>query len=196
MDQREWTRDNAEHSVLHHLLETDDTFYRTVSKYLTRLAAGIGVPQSEVEDVLGETWLEAVKMRHHFTSDGDNRRRLVNWLAKVVRGKAVDALRRLNKHRCESLGTGEEEPIADKEQKQAETAEKIEKLNALLARLQSVDPENCWLACQRHLKRKTIRELAGKTGRSANEVRCRIYRGMERMRSWASASDSLFVTAS
>lgn len=183
MNERDWRRDQIEQSAFDHLMESDPAYYRRVSKYLAHIAAHLGVPPSEIWDVVEETWLEAVKHRHLF-SDKDIERCLVCWLSKVVRGKAVDAQRRLSRNPYESLATVEGKWIAADETLHAGTSEKITQLNSLLVRLQREEPENGWLVWEHYWKRRTISELAEETGRTANEVRCRVYRGVERIRLW------------
>jgi hypothetical protein len=59
-DERNGNGDEVGPSAFDHLLETEELFYRTVSRHLARLAAGIGVPPCDVKDVVAEAWLDGV----------------------------------------------------------------------------------------------------------------------------------------
>jgi DNA-directed RNA polymerase specialized sigma24 family protein len=78
----------VEYSPFKKLLTTDRTFFRIESLFLANHAAGMGVPPSEIEDVVAETWLEAVKYGHQF-ADKDLKKRLHHWLLRVVHSKSL-----------------------------------------------------------------------------------------------------------
>lgn len=162
-------------STLDSLLTTDETFYWAESKYLARRAAAMGVPRSDVPDVVAEVWMEAVKHRHEFVGV-DAVRRLHGWMMQVVHSKAVDALRRREQHRYEALDTGKEEPFDAAEAKRAETAERNEWLDVLLAKVWAGNEVGLrWLwahACEAC----SLQQLARQSGVKRSAVESRIRR--------------------
>lgn len=115
----EGNRDEGESAHFDRRLATEELCFRKVSKHLARLAARIGVPASDLKDVVAEAWLDWVKHRNGFAYP-EVEQQLYCWLTKVTHSKAVDSLRRLDRHRCEPLPTGEEELIDDGEAKRAQ----------------------------------------------------------------------------
>lgn len=181
MNESNGSGDRAENTAFDYLLETDREFYPTESRYLARVAAGMGVPPPEVERVVGETWLEAVKNRNHFTGD-EIKQRLHHWLMKAVRGKAVDALRRLGRHPCESLGAREEQLIDDTESRNAESSELQEWFDALLDKVSPGHDESVRLFRAHYVEGLSIQELAERFGMTTDAVDSRIRRVREKVR--------------
>lgn len=180
MNQGDWRGDNVEHSAFDRLLESDKAFFRTVSRQLTRLAACLGLPPAEVEQVVAEAWLKAVKHRYLFEGVAI-KHRLRCWLIKVVSGKSVDALRRLSKHPDESLNTCENELIDATEAKRAKTAEEHEWLEVLLEEASQGDEENVCLLRLHYFQGISIPELARLYGMTDKSVDSRIRRLVKKM---------------
>jgi RNA polymerase sigma factor (sigma-70 family) len=174
----------VEYSPFKKLLTTDRTFFRIESLFLANHAAGMGVPPSEIEDVVAETWLEAVKYGHQF-ADKDLKKRLHHWLLRVVHSKAVDALRRLHHHPCESLDAVEEGPIDDVEAKRREVAELRQWLDALLDNSRVCNEEIPRLLDAHFYQGRSIQELADESGTTAKSVDCRLRRGLYKLRELA-----------
>jgi len=104
---------------------------------------------------------------------------------------AVDMLRGLGRHGAVSLEALSAEPLDQGEVNWVERAAWAECLTVWLERLGQEAPENCWLVCQHYLEGRALGELAAETGRTVHEVSCRIYRVMQKLRSWAAVSSSL-----
>lgn len=185
-------------SVLDTLLKADMKFYRTVSRHLADNLAQMKMPSFLMEDLVQEAWLSAVQHRDRFDplTEEELKRQLPGLLGKIVHDKAVDLLRHLCCCPCQSLDAEGIEPLDNAETQRAEKAETRAQLVALVERLQREDPQGHWLVCEHHLKKRTIRELAGERGWTENQVRCCLYRAMEKLRFWASESSPLDETAS
>lgn len=167
------------------LASLSDSFYRALAVRLARIAGKIGVPKDLCEDVAQEALLEAFKKREQFQGEFA-KRRFCFWIVRfVVRHRAADLLRRISRERKQSLDVLADEPMDCKEAKRVMDKEANERLTKLLARLRQREPENHWLLCEHHLEGRSIQGLADETGRTANEIRCRIYRGMQKLRQWA-----------
>jgi RNA polymerase sigma-70 factor, ECF subfamily len=156
-----------------------------VTATLVRIAERVGVPRHECEDVAQEAWLEAAKQLERFKGE-HGLRRLCSWLAIVAHNRALDALRDLKRRLMSSLDALAAEPMDRKAAVRVDAAEWSAWLAAVLARLWREEPENCWLLCEHRLEGRSIQESVEETGWNANEIRCRIYRGMQRMRLWTS----------
>jgi RNA polymerase sigma factor (sigma-70 family) len=169
------------------LASLPDDVYRIVTASLARIAERVGVPRAECEDVAQEVWLQAAKDPERFRGE-HGLRRLCSWLAKVAHNRARDALRDLKRKSVPSLDALAAEPMDRKAVERIDAAEWSEWLAVILARLRREEPENCRLLSEHHLGKRSIQELADATSWKANEIRCRIYRGMEKLRSWASES--------
>ena len=163
------------------LLKTNGTFYRMESRRLAVIAAEMKVPHSEIEDVIAEVWLEAVKFRPRF-ADGDAEQRLHCWLTLVGHSKAVDALRHLRRHLCESLDRLEEALIDDAEAKREDVAELAECLDALLEGLRASNEEAHRLLTEHFFHGRSIRELAQESGTTVKSVANRIRRLLIKLR--------------
>jgi DNA-directed RNA polymerase specialized sigma24 family protein len=176
--------DSRGKAVFENLLKTDSAFYRTESKHLAGRVAGLGVPPSEVEDVVAEVWLEAVTYRHRFAGVASERR-LHCWLLRVGHSKAVDALRRLGRHLCYPLSMGEEGPIDGAEAQRATGAEESEWLTVLLEKVRWDNEESLRLLCAHFYEECPIQELARESGMTAKSVDGRIRRLLHKLRELA-----------
>lgn len=181
MNERDWRGNKIEQSAFERLLGSDPAFYKRVSKHLAGVAADMGVPPSEIWDVVEEAWMEAVKHRHLFSGD-DFKQRLVRWLSKVVRGKAVDALRWLGSHPCEALDSSEEEMLDDAEARRAATVEEREWLDVLLDKVSPGHEESVRLLRAHYFQGLSVRELALEHGMTPDAVDSRIRRVRGRIR--------------
>lgn len=165
----------VETSAFDNLLITDEAFFRRESRQLARRAARLGVPPSDIADVVAEVWRDAVKHRQEL-ADAVSQGWLHFWLMRVLDSKAADALSYLAQHRCEVLGTGEEEPIDEAEVKRSEAMEEREWLSVLLARIGPGNEEGlCWL-CAHVCQGYSLRDLAEQSGLKRCAVEGRIRR--------------------
>jgi RNA polymerase sigma factor (sigma-70 family) len=136
----------------------DSPFYRTESKYLARLAHGLGVPSLEGEHVVQDTWLAAVEKRDRFQGT-DVEQRLRRWLRNVVRHKAEDLRRRLGLCRFESL-QGESLELPDDSATECEEAAELrETVHALLS-VRVGNKKSHRLLCEHWLQGRSYEELA------------------------------------
>ncbi len=178
---RDERKDRAKNTAFEKLLENDEEFYWTMSRYLARLAADRGVPPPEIDSVVEETWMEAFQRLCLFTGDG-TKQEVICWLTTAVLGNSVDALRRLSRHPCESLKASAEQMIDEAEAKHAEEAEQREWLDALFAKVPSGHKENVLLLCLHYLQGFSIQELAQQFGMTTDAVDSRIRREREGLR--------------
>ena len=170
--------------------QLSDEVYKALSARMVRLARRLGVPQSLCEDVVQEAWVHAFVQAKEFAGERALEK-LGSWLRVIVHNVAVDMLRGLGRHGAVSLEALSAEPLDQGEVNRVERAAGAEWLTACLERLRQEAPENCWLVCQHYLEGRTVHELAAETGRTVHEVSCRIYRVMQKLRSWAAVSSSL-----
>lgn len=163
------------------LLTTNRTFYRMESRRLTAIAAEMKVPRSEIEDVLAEVWLEAVKYRPRF-ADEDAEPRLHCWLPLVLHSKAVDARRHLRRHPCESLDRRKEALIDAAEARRMALAELTECFDVLLETFRARDKEAHRLLTEHFFHERTIRELSQESGTTVKSIDNRIRRLLTKLR--------------
>lgn len=168
------------------LASLPNDFYRKLTGRLIRIAEKIGVPRDEREDVAQEALLEAVKHAEQFQDEYAAQKLCAGLTRQLLHNKAVDALRRLERHAAQSLEDLPAETSDLKEAKRAEREEQKECLEALLAPLRKQEPENYRLMCEHHLQGRSIQELASEMGMTANEIGCRLYRAMMKLRRRAS----------
>jgi RNA polymerase sigma factor (sigma-70 family) len=154
-----------------------DDFYRIQSARLSRIAAARGVPPDQVEDVVQEVWLETVANWARFRGE-HGAQRLLSWSAKVMHGKTVDAIRRLDRRRAQPLPA---DPV-DGSTSPREVEEWREWLAAKLEELRENDARNCRLLCGHFLDGRPIKDLAAETGLTIHAVHCRISRALDKLR--------------
>jgi RNA polymerase sigma factor (sigma-70 family) len=179
-----YSEKRAGNTALEKLLETDKNYYRAVSRILGRIAADKGLPPSESERVVGESWKEALIHRGRFPTDG-TKQCVLCWLRTTVRRKAEDARRRLSKHPCRTLTASEETLIDHAEAQHAEAAEQREWLNALFARVPRSHAENVTFLCLHYLEEISIQDLAHLFDMTPDAVDSRIRRELKELRELA-----------
>jgi|SRR5579884_208621 len=168
-------------SALDKLLETDEEFYRTMSRELDQVLLRRKVPPLLIEDLVQEAWLSAVQHGDLFVG-GNARRRLRGFLRKAARDKAVDLRRHLGLLFCQSFD-GQEMALIDEAQAQrAELAEQHEWLEVLLENVGGDHQENKELVHAHFFQGVTVAELAQRLDMSVDAVDCRIRRLVEKMR--------------
>ena len=175
--------------------QLSDNVYRAWSARMVRLAERLGVPQDLCEDVVQEAWVRALMQDKEFHGGGAFAE-LCAWLCGIAHHVAVDVLRGLGRHGAVSLEALAVEPLDDGEEHRVELAERRECLAVYLGRLRREEPENVGLFCEHYLEGRTLGELAAETGRTVNEISCRIYRVMQKLRSWSAVSSSPGESAS
>jgi RNA polymerase sigma factor (sigma-70 family) len=170
--------------------QLSDEVYKALSARMVRLARRLGVPQDLCDDVVQEAWVHAFVQAKDFSGERALAE-LLAWFRVLVHNVAVDMLRGFGRHGAVSLEALSAEPLDQGEVNWVERAAWAECLTVWLERLGQEAPENCWLVCQHYLEGRALGELAAETGRTVHEVSCRIYRVMQKLRSWAAVSSSL-----
>lgn len=161
-----------------------DNVYRELSARMAQYAERLGVPPDRCEDVVQEAWkhaLEKAKDLHGEPTLAEFR----SWFCEIVHNVALDMRRSLDRHSTASLEMLSVEPRDEKEAHRVEQAEENECLAVCLERLSREEPENGRLVSAHRLDGRTLGELAEETGLTANEISCRIYRAIQKMRSRA-----------
>lgn len=178
-------------------LESWETFHRSQTRRLSRIAIELGVPRDRIPDVLQKVWLDALK--HHEGFQGENAdQRLASWLSAVVRSKARDLLRRIKRQQAVSLesllavlvdgATGDPAEVVEAEERDV-------CLQAMFEELRKQEPLNCWLVWERIVEGRSIRDLASERGLGIHAVHCRINRVLKRLRGQLCANRE-FITVS
>lgn len=148
---------------------------------LRRIAAKVGVPHWNVEDVIQAALVEAWKRRADFTG-ADGLRHLRRWLRTVVHNRAVDAVRRREHRACQPLDVGQAEPIDKAERKRTEMRELRECLAVLLERSQAINQNSHRLMYAHYLEGQSILELAEEEGTTEDAINGRIRRHLKQLR--------------
>jgi RNA polymerase sigma factor (sigma-70 family) len=161
-------------------------FYATETTRLSRMACAMGLPRSEAEEAIQDVWLDLVKHRAGFPEPGEVGR-LRSWLTRVVRSKAVDALRRLSRQRAEGLEALREKAAGATAY--AEAAELKECREWLYAKVDELgaDREDAELLRRHYLEEQSYAAIAEETGRTVAAVRCRIGRALQDLKRLAAA---------
>ena len=176
--------DRASNTAFETLLETDKNYYRAVSRILVRIALAKGLPSSESERVVGESWLDAHLHRFEFPDD-KTKQCVLCWLKTTVRRKAENARRRLSKHPSQTLTNSDEELIDSAEAQHAETAERREYLEALFAKVPPAHKQNLLLLRLHFLEGNSIQELAQRFAMTPDAVESRIRRETQELHALA-----------
>jgi DNA-directed RNA polymerase specialized sigma24 family protein len=179
-----YSEERAGNTALENLLETDKSYYQAVSRVLVRIAAEKGLPPSESERVVGESWKEAFIHCGQFPADGTSQC-VLRWLQTTVRRKAENARRRLSKHPCHTLTASEEALIDHAEEQHTEATEQREWLYALFARVPRSHAENVAFMCLHYLEEISIQDLAHLFRMTPDAVDSRIRRELKELRELA-----------
>lgn len=159
-----------------------DEFYRATAR-LIRIAEKAGVPPDQCEDVAQEALLHALEHCKDVPAEY-SLAQIRSWPAEIGYHRAVDALRVRARHSSLSLDELRAEPMEAPSANGENRLAWIDALHEILARLEDEDAQNYRLVCERYLESQSIKELVQATGRNANEIRCRIYRALEKLRTW------------
>jgi RNA polymerase sigma factor (sigma-70 family) len=161
--------------------QLSDEVYKALSARMVRLARRLGVPQDLCDDVVQEAWVHAFVQAKDFSGERALAE-LLAWFRVLVHNVAVDMLRGLGRHGAVSLEALSAEPLDQGEVNRVEFMAWAECLTVWLERLGQEAPENCRLFCEHYLEGRTLSELAAEAGRTVNEISCRIYRVMQKLR--------------
>ena len=147
-------------------LSADSPFYRTESRCLACIAARRKLSAAEVEDVVQETMLAAVKHRDAFQGV-DVERHLRGWLRRVVYRKALNAYRDRQRLRQEALDAASLEDAADSENECLEAADKSAWLHAQLEKVRKGNEKSHRLLYAHYFEGRSYEELAGEFATTA-----------------------------
>lgn len=146
----------------------------------------MNLPRDECEDAAQEAWLQAVEHPELFRGEHAVSQLCAWLLRRVILGKVADAFHDLKEQSAQSLDSLTREPMDPRAGREASGEDWHEWLTAKLERLQRENPDNCEMICEHYLQERSIQELADERGWTTNEISCRLYRGMEKLRRWAS----------
>ena len=168
-------------SAFDHLLKQNEAFFWMESRFLAAIAARIGVPRSDVEDVVAEVWVSVVKHRDKLVGAVDLKKQLHCLLRKIVQDKARDRRRHLQACPCQSLSGEGIEPSDEPAIKRAELAEIREWLEVRMMKASRGNKANLFLARAHFFDELSIPELAKQCGLTPKSVDGRIRRLEQRM---------------
>jgi RNA polymerase sigma factor (sigma-70 family) len=181
MNDNDLRGERAQSSAFDDLLNTERAFFQKMNRLLTHVLKGMHVPQSEIEDLIEDAWIAAVKHRRLFIADGI-KRHLYCFLREVARHRAVDLRRWLGNHPCEALDREGEGLIDNKAAKAAEMTQLREFLDARMAMVRPSNARNVLLLRTHYLEGVSIAELAMRFALTTDAVDSRIRRTREEMR--------------
>ncbi len=136
---------------------------------------------AEVEQVVQDAWLAAVKKREEFLGT-DIEQRLRSWLRNVVRHKAQDLRRHLALCQFETLDGESLELLDDSATECAEAAEVRETVHALLESVRVGNEESHRLLCEHWLQGRSYEELAHEYAMKPCAIESRIRRLLKKLR--------------
>ncbi|HEU4754501.1 MAG TPA: sigma-70 family RNA polymerase sigma factor [Armatimonadota bacterium] len=148
---------------------------------LERFCRHLGVPEADLEDVLGEAFVRAFSRVHSF--DPDNGTRYVSYLYAIARNLATDRMRQRGRMpEMLLLDEAWSEPDVDGESpvERVLHQEEIGRIRAALGRLSPSDREIITLSYDRELSCREIMEIMGKP--SITSVTTHLYKAMKRLR--------------
>jgi RNA polymerase sigma factor (sigma-70 family) len=158
--------------------------YTRLEQFLRHL----GVPETDLEDVLADSFTRAFERIHSFNVDGGSR--YLSYLYAIARNQAIDRIR--EKGRAPSLLLLEDvwqEP--DERAEQPEQAmlrhAEVERIRRAMERLNASDREIITLSYDRELTCREIMEVMGKP--SVTSVTTHLYKAMKRLRELVQASE-------
>lgn len=163
-------------------LDNEPTFYSSVSKALLRIVSRSDVSPYEVEDLVGEAWLEAVQHRDQFEGE-DIEPRLSCWLRTTVRRKMSDWLRHHGLLAPVARDVAKFHLLDKAWSSLVAVAEQEEELRALLAKGRVGHEFNDHLVRERFFEKRSIKGLADEFKMSEKGIACRIRRHLRYLRS-------------
>lgn len=171
-------------SIGDQLLMPDSTFFLVVTACLLRLAAGLGMPPEEAEEIVQEAWLDAAEHRDLF-GGAEGVRRFHGRMREVVRNKARDRQRHLYCCRFVSLPEGGGDLIDRAEEERREEVEEWELLETVLAKGRMDSELSHRLLCGHYLEGRSMENLAQEYNLKECAVEGRIRRYRMKLRALA-----------
>src|SRR5437762_10830998 len=140
-----------------------DSFYRTYTNILRRMAAEFHFKAGESEDLVQEVWAQVIVHLSEFAWQGHGSG-LRGWLYTLIRNKALNLIRRKVRHPVQLAGDMEMHEVADRTPgpaKQWEVRWDRELMHLLLAELEKkVSPVNHRLLILRWIEDRPLAEVA------------------------------------
>lgn len=159
-----------------------DCFYINITSRLLGFVKKLGVPRSRREDVVQETWRDALEYRMR-RPGAHTEAEMRSLLERIAHDRVVDMYRKLDAHRIESLDALAMELMAPNSAASVNAVEEREWMETILRKLQGrIGERDRWLLCQHKLERRTIKDLARETGLTASAVKNRIQRALAELR--------------
>jgi RNA polymerase sigma-70 factor (ECF subfamily) len=166
-----------------------DRFFHIYSQIIRNLAHRLCPVTSSVDDVVQEVWVLIYRRLPQFQWQEKGQRALHAWVWKLVRGKATDVLRCHVRHPArpmsEVVGTARE-PEAEPDWSGKEIARELrrELAQQLLGELETEESaQNYRMFVDRHVQRLSVADIAAREGLTVDQVSCRLYRMLTRLRS-------------
>jgi RNA polymerase sigma-70 factor (ECF subfamily) len=166
------------------LMEAWDRFYWAYQPRIRALLGKWRLPAVDREDCLQEVWVEVVAHLGRFQHD-PRRGRLSTWLTTLTRNKAVDSIRRRNRHPSQPLEAHAgglpdpvPGPVADCERRWIQA-----RVRGVLDGLaERVSERSFRVLYLRWIEGRTVPEIADAMGLSPEQVRLRAHRMKQRFR--------------
>lgn len=156
--------------------------YRRHNRRIARFLRTVGVPEADVEDMLGETFCRALDKIDQFNPDRG--KRYLSYLYSIARNLAVDRVRyRPRILSLEDLQEGWDSPDGGAEDPVVEEICRLEQVATIrraMERLSTADREILVLAYDRELSSREIMEVTGKP--SITSVTTHVYKAMKKLR--------------
>jgi len=162
-----------------------DSFYRTYTNILRRMAAEFHLGAEESEDLTQEVWIQVIAHLPEFDwqPHGSGLR---GWLYTLVRNKALNVIRRKVRHPVRLAGDMEMHEVADRAPGPAHEWElqwDRELMHSLLAELETkVPPLNHRLLVLRWIEGRPVAEVARLLNLSKKQVKYRQQRLFRKLR--------------
>jgi len=162
-----------------------DSFYRTYTNILRRMAAEFHLDAGESEDLVQEVWAQVIVHLSEFAWQGQGSG-LRGWLYTLIRNKALNLIRRKVRHPVQLAGDMEMHELPDRAPGPAEQWEARwdrELMHLLLAELEKkVSPVNHRLLILRWIEDRPLAEVAQLLKLSEKQVTYRQQRLFRKLR--------------
>lgn len=143
------------------LLATGENFYRSETDRLRRMAKKMKVPQHQIEDIVSEAWMDAIRHRQNFSTEAGLR----CWLGKAVRHKSLDLFRqRAWRNVMHWRFARREESRHSERVNRASHEIARERLLAIVKILRKKHPKDAWLVYAHFFRGRKLKELAKRPG--------------------------------
>lgn len=167
------------------LVEAWRRFYDFYAPRIRSFLRGCGLAEEDVNDCSQEVWQDIVARLAHFRRDA-SRGRLSTWIITLARNKAVDAIRRRNRHVSEPLEDDaaaapmDPRPGPDLEFERRQTLAQVQRI--LLELSGKVSATSFQAFYQRWIEGRPTAEVAAALELTPDQVRFRVHRMKRKFR--------------